>query len=119
MVNISKNLLAVLQENFHFDFPKVKKCFKSQDGTIKWLFTLQDNKEIETVYIPDKNRGTICISSQVGCALSCSFCHTGTMKFSRNLSTSEILGQVMYVKNFFKDWSNKSDKKKITNIVFM
>ena len=63
---------------------------------------------------PDKNRGTICVSSQVGCSLSCSFCHTGTMKFSRNLSTSEILGQVMYVKNILKDWNNKSDKKIIT-----
>ena len=117
--NISKNVINKINEQYYLSQFKVSKSLLSKDGTRKWLFELEDGKEIETVYIPDKNRGTICVSSQVGCSLSCSFCHTGTMKFSRNLSTSEILGQVMYVKNILKDWNNKSDKKKITNIVFM
>ena len=117
--NISKKVINKINEQFYLSQFKVSKSLLSKDGTRKWLFELEDGKEIETVYIPDKNRGTICVSSQVGCSLSCSFCHTGTMKLSRNLSTSEILGQVMYVKNILKDWNNKSDKKKITNIVFM
>ena len=117
--NISKNVINKINEQYYLPKFKVSNSLISKDGTRKWLFELEDGNEIETVYIPDKNRGTICVSSQVGCSLSCSFCHTGTMKFSRNLSTSEILGQVMYVKNFLKDWNNKSDKKKITNIVFM
>ena len=117
--NISKNVVKKINEKFYLSQFKVSKSLLSKDGTRKWLFKLEDGKEVETVYIPDKNRGTICVSSQVGCSLSCSFCHTGTMKFSRNLNTSEILGQVIYVKNFLKDWNNKSDKKKITNIVFM
>ena len=117
--NISKNIINKINEQYYLYQFKVSRSLLSKDGTRKWLFKLEDGKEIETVYIPDKNRGTICVSSQVGCSLSCSFCHTGTMKFSRNLSTSEILGQVMYVKNILNDWNNKTDKKKITNIVFM
>ena len=117
--NISKNIINKINEQYYLSQFKVSRSLLSKDGTRKWLFKLEDGKEIETVYIPDKNRGTICVSSQVGCSLSCSFCHTGTMKFSRNLSMSEILGQVMYVKNIFNDWNNKTDKKKITNIVFM
>ena len=117
--NISKNIINKINEQYYLSQFKVSRSLLSKDGTRKWLFELEDGKEIETVYIPEKNRGTICVSSQVGCSLSCSFCHTGTMKFSRNLSTSEILGQVMYVKNILNDWNNKTDKKKITNIVFM
>ena len=117
--NISKNIINKINEQYYLSQFKVSRSLLSKDGTRKWLFELEDGKEIETVYIPDKNRGTICVSSQVGCSLSCSFCHTGTMKFSRNLSTSEILGQVMYVKNILNDWNNKTNKKKITNIVFM
>ncbi len=117
--NISKNVIDKINEQYYLSQFKVSKSLLSKDGTRKWLFELEDGKEIETVYIPDKNRGTICVSSQVGCSLSCSFCHTGTMNFSRNLNTSEILGQVMYIKKFLNDWSNKADKKKITNIVFM
>ena len=117
--NISKNVINKINEQYYLSQFKVSNSLLSKDGTRKWLFELEDGNEIETVYIPDKNRGTICVSSQVGCSLSCSFCHTGSMKFLRNLSVSEILGQVMYAKNFLKDWNNKSNKKKITNIVFM
>ena len=117
--NISKKIINKIDDKYYLPQFKVSKSLLSKDGTRKWLFELEDGKAIETVYIPDKNRGTICVSSQVGCSLSCSFCYTGTMKFLRNLSTSEILGQIIYVKNILKDWNNKSDKKKITNIVFM
>ena len=71
----------------------------SKDGTQKWLFKLSDDKKIETVFIPETDRGTLCISSQVGCTLSCSFCHTGTMPLVRNLSTSEIIGQILTAKD--------------------
>ena len=98
---------------------KVNKDVLSKDGTKKWIFKLDDGNKIETVFIPDKNRGTICVSSQVGCTLSCSFCHTGTMKLKRNLTMSEILGQVLYVKNELKDWQYGQQNKKVTNIVFM
>ena len=119
MGNISKQLLIILEKNFSIKPLDIKKCFKSKDGTIKWLFSLNDNRDIETVYIPEENRSTICISSQVGCTLSCAFCHTGTMKFIRNLDSSEIIGQVLKVKNELNDWQLKTEDKKVTNIVFM
>ena len=117
--NISKNVINKINEQFYLSQFRVSKSLLSKDGTRKWLFELEDGKEIETVFIPDKNRGTICVSSQVGRSLACSFCHTGTMKFKRNLNVAEILGQVMYVKNELQDWNQKVNKKKLTNIVFM
>ncbi|OUX16940.1 MAG: 23S rRNA (adenine(2503)-C(2))-methyltransferase [Rickettsiales bacterium TMED251] len=119
MKNISKELKQFLEENFFISRFKVKKYMKSIDGTIKWVFLLSDGKEIETVFIPDGKRGTICLSSQVGCTLSCSFCHTGTMKFARNLNLAEILSQVLYVKHDLFDWQKRTEEKRITNIVFM
>ena len=89
----------------------------SDDGTQKWLFKLTDDKKIETVFIPESDRGTLCISSQVGCTLSCSFCHTGTMPLVRNLSSEEIIGQILAAKDSLLDWDMKN--RKITNIVFM
>ena len=89
----------------------------SKDGTQKWLFKLTDDKKIETVFIPESDRGTLCISSQVGCTLSCSFCHTGTMPLVRNLSSEEIIGQILAAKDSLLDWDMKN--RKITNIVFM
>ncbi len=90
----------------------------SRDGTIKWLLGLDDKNEIETVFIPEENRSTICVSSQVGCTLTCKFCHTGTQKLVRNLTTQEIVSQVMIVKDKLEDWP-MSNEKKLTNIVFM
>ena len=116
--NISVEVLEKVNAKYYIPELKIKKYFKSTDGTKKWLFEMEDKREIETVYIPDDNRGTICISSQVGCTLACSFCHTGTMKFLRNLSMAEILGQVIQVKNELNDW-NKNKERKVTNIVFM
>ena len=100
MKNISNDLKKILEEKFFIEFLSHSKCFKSKDGTIKWLFKLKDKREVETVFIPEKKRGTICVSSQVGCTLSCSFCHTGTMKFIRNLEMSEIIGQLLTVKHY-------------------
>ena len=80
---------------------------------------MSDGKEIETVFIPEGKRGTICVSSQVGCSLSCSFCYTGTMKFERNLELEEIVVQVITAKHFLEDWKKKTDEKIVTNIVFM
>jgi 23S rRNA (adenine2503-C2)-methyltransferase len=91
----------------------------SKDGTQKWLFELKDKRKVETVFIPELDRGTLCISSQVGCTLSCSFCHTGTMPLVRNLSTNEIIGQILTAKDSLLDWNLKKQNRKITNIVFM
>jgi len=96
--------------------PKIAKTQTSTDGTIKWLIKLFDGNEVECVYIPEKTRATLCISSQVGCTLNCKFCHTGTQRLVKNLSFTEIINQVMIAKEQLKDWS---EQKKITNIVLM
>ena len=108
-----------MEKLFLFLFLNVSKSYVSNDGTKKWLFKLYDGKEIETVFIPEGKRGTICVSSQVGCSLSCSFCHTGTMKLQRNLNLDEIIGQIVTVKHFLGDWNTKTEEKIVTNIVFM
>ena len=108
--NISNNLLRKIIYKYEIPKLKVKKYLHSKDGTKKWLLSLGDGKEIETVYIPEKNRGTVCVSSQVGCTLSCSFCHTGTMKYLRNLAMSEIIGQIIFVKNELDDFLSKLNK---------
>ena len=96
--------------------PKILKTQTSTDGTIKWLIKLFDNNEVECVYIPEKTRATLCISSQVGCTLNCTFCHTGTQRLVKNLSFAEIINQVMIAKEQLNDWG---EQKKITNIVLM
>ena len=119
MNNLPNALIKLLDISFSISLLKVKESYISEDGTKKWLFKLKDGKEIETVFIPEGKRGTICVSSQVGCALSCSFCHTGTMKLERNLELEEILGQIITVKFFLEDWRKKTEEKIVTNIVFM
>ena len=96
--------------------PKIIKTQKSKDGTIKWLIKLFDSNEVECVFIPEKTRATLCISSQVGCTLNCRFCYTGTQKLVKNLNFSEIVNQVMIAKEELNDWG---EQKKITNIVLM
>ena len=96
--------------------PKIIKTQTSSDGTIKWLIKLFDSNEVECVYIPEKTRATLCISSQVGCTLNCKFCHTGTQRLVKNLSFTEIINQVMIAKEQLNDWD---EQKKITNIVLM
>jgi 23S rRNA (adenine2503-C2)-methyltransferase len=96
--------------------PKIVNTQTSSDGTIKWLIKLFDGNEVECVYIPEKTRATLCISSQVGCTLNCRFCHTGTQRLVKNLSFAEIINQVIIAKEQINDWS---EQKKITNIVLM
>ena len=97
MTNIDKNLRSKLQKVFNISRPTIEKKEVSDDGTIKYLFCLEDQSKIETVFIPEEKRSTLCISSQVGCTLNCSFCHTGTQKLVRNLSSQEIVGQIIAV----------------------
>lgn len=94
MTNFSKSLRQQLSEQTYIELPEIRLEKVSTDGTHKWLLGLQDNNSVEMVFIPERNRGTLCISSQVGCALDCSFCSTGKQGFSRNLSIAEIIGQV-------------------------
>jgi 23S rRNA (adenine2503-C2)-methyltransferase len=95
-----------LEESYTIQRPTIILEQKSQDGTIKYLLALHDGKEIETVYIPSIKRGTLCISSQVGCNMGCTFCHTGTQKMVRNLTADEVIGQVMLVKDILNDFGN-------------
>ena len=119
MTNISKELRYLLSKNFNIWRPKISSTHQSQDGTVKWLLKLDDGNEIETVWIPDEERGTLCISSQVGCTLTCKFCHTGTQRLVRNLSSSEIVGQVMLAMDQLKDWPSASENRLLTSIVLM
>ena len=96
--------------------PKIINTQTSSDGTIKWLIQLFDGNEVECVYIPEKTRATLCISSQVGCTLNCRFCHTGTQRLVKNLSFAEIVNQVIIAKEQINDWE---EQKKISNIVLM
>ncbi|HAZ12057.1 MAG: 23S rRNA (adenine(2503)-C(2))-methyltransferase [Bdellovibrionales bacterium GWA2_49_15] len=109
--NVSKAVKAYLQENYSFDLPKVLWHGQSVDGTRKFLFGLQDGQSIETVLIPARERLTLCVSSQVGCAIGCRFCHTGTMGLKRNLEAWEVVGQLMAVAIMFN--------VKVTNVVYM
>ncbi|MEC7191635.1 MAG: 23S rRNA (adenine(2503)-C(2))-methyltransferase RlmN, partial [Pseudomonadota bacterium] len=108
-----------LAQHFHADRPLVSRRQDSADGTIKWLIKLIDGQEAETVYIPDSDRGTLCISSQVGCTLTCSFCHTGTQRLVRNLSVEEICGQVLLAMDELGDWPTGKPDRRLTNIVLM
>ena len=119
MTNISKDLRFLLSKNFNIWRPKISSTHQSQDGTIKWLLKLDDGNEVETVWIPDEERGTLCISSQVGCTLTCKFCHTGTQRLVRNLSSSEIVGQVMLAMDQLKDWPSASENRLLTSIGLM
>jgi 23S rRNA (adenine2503-C2)-methyltransferase len=118
MTNLSSNLREKLSEYIRIPRLNTKVELMSRDGTIKWLLGLDDKNEIETVFIPEKNRGTVCVSSQVGCTLTCKFCHTGTQKLVRNLTANEIVSQVMIVKDKINDWCNSTEKR-LSNIVFM
>ena len=117
MTNLSKDFRKELDEQFNLTRPEISKNEISSDGTQKWLIKFPDGSEIETVFIPDGDRGTLCVSSQVGCTLNCTFCHTGTQKLVRNLSSQEIVSQMVIAKDSLSEW-NKT-KRDITNIVMM
>ena len=113
---IPLELREKLERNILLNDAKIVENYESKDGTIKFLVQLSDGNKVECVYIPEKTRGTICISSQVGCSLTCSFCRSGTQRLVKNLSTSEIISQILLVKDKLKDWG---DQKIVSNIVFM
>ena len=122
MTNLSKDFRFFLKENYSLERPKILAKQVSVDGTRKYLFSTTKMGEFETVFIPEDDRGTVCLSSQIGCTLNCSFCHTGTQKLVRNLEPFEIVGQVLAVKDDLLDWSktNKNNGKRlVSNIVIM
>lgn len=120
MTNVSKDLRAVLEREFVLDRPKLIERQVSVDGTRKYLIELAPGVECETVFIPDVARsGALCVSSQVGCTLNCTFCHTGTQALVRNLTAAEIAAQVMIARDDLAEWPTSNENRKITNIVFM
>ena len=120
MTDIGKELRALLQSAHTLDRPEVLERLVSSDGTRKWLIRSAPGIEFEAVYIPDVARsGALCISSQVGCTLTCTFCHTGTQKLVRNLTAAEIVAQVMIARDDLDEWPSTTDGRALTNIVFM
>jgi len=123
MTNLAKDYRALLAENFTIEIPEVVTRRISEDGTRKYLVRIAGGHEVEVVYIPETDRGTLCISSQVGCTLTCSFCHTGTQKLVRNLTAAEIVGQVMLARDDLDEWpvpgAPKEEVRLISNIVLM
>ena len=126
MTSISRETRAQLAAHFTVDRPQVVAEQVSSDGTRKWLLRLPSGDaverphEVECVYIPETDRGTLCISSQVGCTLNCSFCHTGTQRLVRNLTSGEIAGQVMVARDRLNDWADReSGGRLVTNVVMM
>ena len=123
MTTLSKDMRATLEEHFTIDRPEITAEQISEDGTRKWLIKFGPGLEIETVYIPEKTRGTLCISSQVGCTLNCTFCHTGTQNLVRNLTSAEIVAQLLVARDALKEWPYAEGgprvPRKITNVVLM
>jgi 23S rRNA (adenine2503-C2)-methyltransferase len=118
MTNLSKSLREKLHETAEIRLPEVVSCQDSTDGTRKWLIKVEGGSCIEMVYIPEKDRGTLCVSSQIGCALDCSFCATGKQGFNRDLSTAEIIGQLWIAADSFDQFSTKATRR-VTNVVMM
>ncbi|TRO96344.1 23S rRNA (adenine(2503)-C(2))-methyltransferase RlmN [Glycocaulis profundi] len=120
MTNVSKDLRAALETRFTLDRPRVVERLVSVDGTRKYLIELAPGVECETVFIPSVGRsGALCVSSQVGCTLNCTFCHTGTQPLVRNLTAAEIVAQVMIARDDIGEWPSTNEDRQITNIVFM
>ena len=117
MTTLSLDLRRELEDHFDLSRPEISEEQISKDGTRKWLLKFKDGSEVETVFIPDSDRGTLCVSSQVGCTLNCTFCHTGTQKLVRNLTAQEIVAQVVVAKDYLKEWN--PEPRQITNIVMM
>ena len=120
MSNVGKELQQALAERFILARPEVVERQVSRDGTRKWLIRLAQGIEVETVYIPDVGRaGALCVSSQVGCTLNCTFCHTGTQPLVRNLTAAEIVAQVQIAKDDLEEWPSTKDERRLSNVVFM
>jgi 23S rRNA (adenine2503-C2)-methyltransferase len=124
MTNLAKDYRAFLAAHFTIQIPEIVTKQVSEDGTRKYLVRIHGGHEVETVYIPEEGRGTLCISSQVGCTLTCSFCHTGTQKMVRNLTAGEIVGQVMLARDDLGEWPApgrhpKDETRLLSNVVLM
>lgn len=119
MTDIAKAQHPWLAERFVVGRPEVVEAQVSTDGTRKWLLRSPDAQDYEMVFIPDADRGTLCVSSQVGCTLNCRFCHTGTMRLVRNLTPGEIVGQVMLARDALGEWPSQPEGRMLTNIVMM
>jgi 23S rRNA (adenine2503-C2)-methyltransferase len=123
MTNLAKPYRALLAEHFVIEVPEVVSRQVSMDGTRKYLMRIAGGHEVETVYIPEEDRGTLCVSSQVGCTLTCSFCHTGTQKLVRNLTAGEIIGQLLVARDDLGEWpvpgAPKNETRLLSNIVLM
>ena len=132
MTSLSKAFRARLAENYEVSRPALSQALASVDGTRKWLVRFADGQEVETVHIPEEDRGTLCLSAQVGCTLNCTFCHTGTQALVRNLEPAEIVGQIMIARDALGEWpppsgagvkgalpGHSADERQVTNIVLM
>jgi 23S rRNA (adenine2503-C2)-methyltransferase len=127
MTNLSKDFRAFLEANFRIDRPEVVTRQVSADGTRKYLVRLDGGHEVEAVYIPEEDRGTLCVSSQVGCTLTCTFCHTGTQKLVRNLTAAEIVGQILLCRDDLGEWpapgqrpqASIDGRRLLSNVVLM
>jgi 23S rRNA (adenine2503-C2)-methyltransferase len=119
MSNLAKDFREQMTDIFTLARPEVVTEQISSDGTRKWLLRTGPGIEFETVYIPEAERGTLCVSSQVGCTLNCRFCHTGTQKLVRNLTSDEIVGQLLVARDSLGDWPSTAPGRKVTNVVMM
>jgi 23S rRNA (adenine2503-C2)-methyltransferase len=119
MTTLAKTFRAELAERYVVSRPLTARALVSVDGTRKWLLRFDDGQEAECVHIPEEDRGTLCVSSQVGCTLTCKFCHTGTQRLVRNLTAAEIVGQVMLARDALGEWPSPQDDRQLTNIVLM
>ena len=120
MTNLAKDFRSKLAENFTIARPEIVTKQVSTDGTRKYLLRIDGGHEVEAVFIPEEDRGTLCISSQVGCTLTCTFCHTGTQRLVRNLTAAEIVGQVLVARDDLEEWGKPpGDKRMLSNIVLM
>jgi 23S rRNA (adenine2503-C2)-methyltransferase len=119
MSNLAREFREQMTQHFSLARPEIVTEQISEDGTRKWLLRTAPGIEFETVYIPEEDRGTLCVSSQVGCTLTCRFCHTGTQKLVRNLTPYEIVGQIMVARDALDDWPSTAENRRITNVVMM
>ena len=119
MTTLAKSFRETLAQSCEIRRPEIVTAQLSEDGTRKWLLRGRDGNEFESVFIPEEDRGALCISSQVGCTLTCAFCHTGTQKLVRNLAAAEIVGQMMVARDTYAEWPSPADGRLLTNIVMM
>ncbi len=119
MTTLAKTTRARLTDAYVIRRPEATRALESADGTRKWLVKFDDGQEVETVHIPEADRGALCISSQVGCTLTCAFCHTGTQKLVRNVTAAEIVGQILIARDALGEWPTPKSGRMLSNIVMM